>query len=81
MIPDWRILLIIFSLGFASGIYAHHIWDGYKQNAETQIAINNLGKGEAKITAFNQDYDKEIHRAKDNCLDELLPSSIARLLK
>lgn len=74
------VLLALATGLFAGGWYANTVWTGYQQNDEKTTVIDNLGKGQTDIINFNQNFDKGISNAKDDCISKPIPDSLRLLL-
>jgi len=80
---NWKIIALAAAVmgSFYAGWHGHTWYDGYKNQKAESKAAEDLGKGEAEIVNFNQNFDKEKSVAKDNCIDKPLPPNLGKLLK
>lgn len=80
--PQFRIVAAVagMALIFAAGWHGHTIYEGYRTNKTAAKVIKKLGDGQKKIINFNQDFDKGLSNAKDDCLSKPVPDSLRVLL-
>lgn len=69
------------ALALVIGWHGHTIYYGYLAEKTSTKVIKDLGKGQAEIVDFNQDFNKVRANVKDDCIDRVVPDSVVRLLK